>query len=119
MALDGPFRNGAITPDGETLAPDQETGFLEGSRALYTLERLATSLESFFHPSNSGPWALNVKRLFFISSDLTRLSTALRFFGSSHRSILQALEPGTPIHLQDSNGNLKFFTVLMRTKHLC
>jgi proteasome activator subunit 4 len=34
--------------------------FLGGSRALDSLARLIASTESFFHPSNSGPWTNDV-----------------------------------------------------------
>lgn len=38
----------------------QPTGFVAGSKALDTLDRLITSTESFFHPSNSGPYTISV-----------------------------------------------------------
>lgn len=34
--------------------------FLGGSKALDSLARLIASTESFFHPSNSGPWTNDV-----------------------------------------------------------
>ncbi|KAG8737973.1 hypothetical protein FRC10_007440 [Ceratobasidium sp. 414] len=47
MAVDGPVRD-----------HDSNSGFLAGSRALDSLDKLITSVESFFHPSNAGQWTL-------------------------------------------------------------
>lgn len=49
MAVDGPVRD-----------QDSTTGLVAGSRALDSLDRLITSVESFFHPSNAGQWTLLV-----------------------------------------------------------
>jgi hypothetical protein len=49
MALDGPVRE-----------QDSDGGFVAGSRALDSLDKLITSVESFFHPSNAGQWTLIV-----------------------------------------------------------
>ncbi|KAJ6604293.1 hypothetical protein DFH09DRAFT_1300536 [Mycena vulgaris] len=61
MAVDGPARDssGATprTADGKIMQP---TGFVAGSKALDTLDRLITSTESFFHPSNSGPYTISL-----------------------------------------------------------
>lgn len=56
-----------MSVDGEVRAPTpthlrngklpQQTGYFAGSRALDTLDKLITCTESFFHPSNSGPWS--------------------------------------------------------------
>jgi proteasome activator subunit 4 len=68
MAIDGPVRpepieaGKAADGTGEALhAP--AAGFAGGSRALDSLDRLVTSTESFFHPSNSGPWTVAVRHL--------------------------------------------------------
>ncbi|KAJ7630604.1 hypothetical protein FB45DRAFT_746590 [Roridomyces roridus] len=59
MSVDSPVRDSATatppTRDGKILQP---TGYLAGSKALDTLDRLITSTESFFHPSNSGPYTI-------------------------------------------------------------
>ncbi|TFK57500.1 ARM repeat-containing protein [Heliocybe sulcata] len=59
MSVDGPVREDGVTPpsgsESESLA-----GYLAGSRALDSLDRLITSTESFFHPSNSGPWTTSL-----------------------------------------------------------
>lgn len=53
MALDGPIRDG---DDAST----QQIGYLAGSRALDSLDRMITSTESYFHPSNAGHWTFLV-----------------------------------------------------------
>lgn len=35
-------------------------GCLAGSKALDSLDKLVTGTETFFHPSNSGPWSIAV-----------------------------------------------------------
>ncbi|KAK7468647.1 Proteasome activator BLM10 [Stygiomarasmius scandens] len=52
IAADGPIRE--VGNDKSRAVKDQ--GYPAGSRALDTLEKLITSTESFFHPSNSGQW---------------------------------------------------------------
>ncbi|KAF8758973.1 hypothetical protein RHS01_02837 [Rhizoctonia solani] len=42
---------------------DSAIGFVAGSRALDSLDKLITSVESFFHPSNAGQWTLIKWRL--------------------------------------------------------
>lgn len=42
--------------DGEMRDSKNPKGYFAGSKALDSLDRLITSTESFFHPSNSGPW---------------------------------------------------------------
>ena len=53
MSVDGPER----VED----AADSNS-YLAGSQALDALDRLVMSTESFFHPSNSGPWSLSVSK---------------------------------------------------------
>lgn len=55
MAVDGPIREETATPSGST-----QVGYLAGSKALDSLDKLITSTESFFHPSNYGTWAVIV-----------------------------------------------------------
>ena len=58
MTLDGPIREA----DSHNTSPSSElTGFLAGSRALDALDKLITSTESYFHPSNAGHWTFSVR----------------------------------------------------------
>ncbi|EIN13635.1 hypothetical protein PUNSTDRAFT_94829 [Punctularia strigosozonata HHB-11173 SS5] len=58
MAVDGPIRDAPGTPGPGQFNASSQSGYLAGSKALDSLDRLITSTESFFHPSNSGPWTL-------------------------------------------------------------
>lgn len=55
MALDGPIRDS----ENGTSSPNQPS-FLAGSRALDSLDKMITSTESYFHPSNTGHWTFSV-----------------------------------------------------------
>ncbi|KAI0322307.1 hypothetical protein OF83DRAFT_1161297 [Amylostereum chailletii] len=59
MAVDGPDRVDRVSSRVETQTSSQ-TGYLAGSKAMDSLDRLITSTESFFHPSNSGYWSLSL-----------------------------------------------------------
>jgi proteasome activator subunit 4 len=68
MAVDGPARDSATaTPRNVDGKLQQPTGFIAGSKALDALDRLITSTETFFHPSNSGPFTISVKQCNFAS----------------------------------------------------
>lgn len=56
MSLDGPVRG----ETGQSTDDPTQQAFLAGSRSLDTLDKLVTSTESFFHPSNTGHWTLAV-----------------------------------------------------------
>ncbi|KAF8559342.1 hypothetical protein OG21DRAFT_1402974 [Imleria badia] len=67
MAVDGPLRG-----DSASATPSSQSGqttYLAGSKAMDTLDRLITSTESFFHPSNHGHWTV------LLTSFLQRLTT--------------------------------------------
>jgi len=59
MAIDGPSRSDTDSSQNSGEPPLQLV-YLAGSKALDSLDRVITSTESFFHPSNSGPWTLSV-----------------------------------------------------------
>ncbi|ELU44509.1 pyruvate decarboxylase [Rhizoctonia solani AG-1 IA] len=50
----------SMAHDGPVRVQDSAIGFVAGSRALDSLDKLITSVESFFHPSNAGQWTLIV-----------------------------------------------------------
>ncbi|KAH8835430.1 hypothetical protein DL96DRAFT_1675460 [Flagelloscypha sp. PMI_526] len=54
ISLDAPVRQDTEQKDST------KPGSIAGSQALDTLEKLITSTESFFHPSNSGHWSLGL-----------------------------------------------------------
>ncbi|KIK95621.1 hypothetical protein PAXRUDRAFT_826811 [Paxillus rubicundulus Ve08.2h10] len=56
MAVDSPVRRGSAS--AMPASQGSQTVYLAGSKAMDTLDRLITSTESFFHPSNSGPWTM-------------------------------------------------------------
>ncbi|KAI0728586.1 ARM repeat-containing protein [Fomitopsis betulina] len=58
MSLDGPVREELeAVKQGQHFSP-QPTGYLAGSKALDYLDKLITSTETYFHPSNQGFWSL-------------------------------------------------------------
>ncbi|KAG1755009.1 uncharacterized protein EDB91DRAFT_1096702 [Suillus paluster] len=61
MALDGPIRGDSASTPGSPNSP--QMGYLAGSKALDSLDKLITSTESFFHPSNSGHWTFTLTNL--------------------------------------------------------
>ncbi|KAG6869165.1 hypothetical protein C0993_012264 [Termitomyces sp. T159_Od127] len=46
----------SMAVDGEIRGDENQKGYVAGSRALDSLDRVITSTESFFHPSNTGQW---------------------------------------------------------------
>ncbi|KAF9452549.1 hypothetical protein P691DRAFT_696832 [Macrolepiota fuliginosa MF-IS2] len=55
MSVDGEVRISTPVHRQDGNLPKQ-SGYIAGSRALDSLDKLITCTESFFHPSNSGPW---------------------------------------------------------------
>ncbi|EFI28574.1 hypothetical protein CC1G_13601 [Coprinopsis cinerea okayama7 len=56
MRVDGEVRD-------TSAEASKQTGYLAGSKALSSLEKLINSSESYFHPSNTGPWTLSLTSL--------------------------------------------------------
>lgn len=74
MRLDGEIREMLppnIKAKGGKLP--KQTGYIAGSKAMESLDRLITSIESFFHPSNTGLWTLSVRYCFICRSHLLNL----------------------------------------------
>ncbi|KAG5648210.1 hypothetical protein DXG03_006165 [Asterophora parasitica] len=46
----------SMSVDGDVRDEKSQKGYLAGSKALDTLDRVITSTETFFHPSNHGAW---------------------------------------------------------------
>jgi proteasome activator subunit 4 len=61
MALDGEVRE--AVPTNVRVKPGtlpRQKGYIAGSKAMDSLDRMITSIESYFHPSNTGLWSLSV-----------------------------------------------------------
>ncbi|EIW86450.1 hypothetical protein CONPUDRAFT_78796 [Coniophora puteana RWD-64-598 SS2] len=80
MAVDGPVR-GESAASSSSEASGQ-VGYRAGSKALDSLDKLITSLESFFHPSNHGHWSM------ILTNFLTRLTLEFseRWYDEQQRS---------------------------------
>jgi proteasome activator subunit 4 len=59
MRVDGDIRSSTSAKVSEGASP-LPSGYIAGSKAVDSLDRLITSIESFFHPSNTGQWTLSV-----------------------------------------------------------
>ena len=59
MRVDGDIRNSTPAKFSEGASP-LPSGYIAGSKAVESLDRLITSIEPFFHPSNTGQWTLSV-----------------------------------------------------------
>lgn len=116
IAVDGPVRSSAIsTPRSQNAHFDsQQNGYLEGSKAMDYLDKLITSLESFFHPSNYGQWSLTVSgtQWHIWPSANAAYWIARQFRSKTCRRIREALERRRAILLQDPQGTLR---MLLRT----
>lgn len=98
MSVDGPIKaetSGGSTPMTNVDAEITQSGYLAGSKALSSLDKLITSTESFFHPSNSGPWTVLVSNgLLSVTCDANERDEAFVVFITSHRRVLQESEGG-------------------------
>ena len=59
MRVDGEIRKSTPAKVSKGALP-LPSGYVAGSKAVESLDRLITSIESFFHPSNTGQWTLSV-----------------------------------------------------------
>lgn len=70
MSFDGEVRESQAIPGNKNAKDDRlqrQTGFVGGSKAMDSLDRLITSIETFFHPSNTGLYTLSVQYPFMAS----------------------------------------------------
>ncbi|KAL0578024.1 Proteasome activator BLM10 [Marasmius crinis-equi] len=72
MAVDGPVKESATSTPHATNASAQ-TGYAAGSKSVDFLDRLITSTESYFHPSNHGLWTPS------LTNFLQRLTSELMY----------------------------------------
>src|SRR5437016_2755487 len=109
MSVDGPVRVDVTTPPRGGETNQAQTGYLAGSKALDSLDRLITSTESFFHPSNSGQWTLNVNIFDYLmlrKCELMYTRKAYQFLETSCCAIRSALEGRRALNLSDTRGKL-------------
>lgn len=102
MSIDGEVRDSnAPVPRVRGGQLPKQTGYIVGSKAVDSLDRLITSTESFFHPSNSGYWTTGVRLLRFLLSTLTYLFPwqAHNIFATIDGRIYQTHEGGRAGHL--------------------
>jgi len=87
-----------------------QTGYIAGSKAMESLHRLITSIESFFHPSNTGLWTLSVRCCFICRLHLTHIphKKAHDPNPTLERRIHEALERRRTGNLQDPCGKYNF-----------
>lgn len=112
MSLDGPIREDLeAMKQGQHFSP-QPTGYLAGSKALDYLDKLITSTETYFHPSNQGFWSLIVRFIAF-QPQVARANPlpAHNVLASSHCRILETMAGGTRSNLQDPRRSLWAITI--------
>ncbi|KAF5384731.1 hypothetical protein D9757_006213 [Collybiopsis confluens] len=104
ISTDGSIRE----PAAQDGALSQQAGYLAGSKALDTLDRLITSTESFFHPSNSGQWSLT------LTTFLQRLAAEF----ATRMQEEQRESCKTPVTRRLTVGMRKAFVTTLRTPAL-
>ena len=65
MCVDGEIREAAPVDRALVELNPKQAGFTAGSRAVDSLDRMMTSIESYFHPTNTGPWTHSVCVMFY------------------------------------------------------
>ncbi|KAJ3798132.1 hypothetical protein GGU11DRAFT_782291 [Lentinula aff. detonsa] len=106
ISTDGPAREPSF---GDPTSHDLKlAGYLAGSKALDTLDRLITSTESFFHPSNSGQWSIT------LTTFLQRL--AAEFANRVQEEQRETCK--TPVTRRITSGTRKAFVTTLRTPAL-
>ena len=65
MCVDGEVREATHVDKTLMELNPKQASFTGGSRSVDSLDRMITSIESYFHPTNTGPWTLSVCVLFY------------------------------------------------------
>ncbi|TFK41322.1 hypothetical protein BDQ12DRAFT_768249 [Crucibulum laeve] len=109
MCVDGEVRdNSAPATRVRSDQIPRQKGFVAGSKAVDSLDRLITSTESFFHPSNAGHWTPSLTQL------LQRLSA--EFAKRWNEEQIEACK--TPINHRLTPGIKRAFVTILRTPAL-
>ena len=107
MGVDGDVRE--VTPVDRNLTDaklPKQAGFIAGSRAVDSLERMITSIESLFHPSNNGPWSLTVCQSVICADIGTDKFAVNDFYPATEFRIHQALEGRRARYMSNSGSEL-------------
>ncbi|KAH9487094.1 Proteasome activator complex subunit 4 [Psilocybe cubensis] len=138
MRIDGDVRQATPTVEQSKMKEGklpQQTGYIAGSKAMDSLDRMLTSIESFFHPSNTGAWSLSLTTLIqrlgaefakrwkeeeeesCKTPNMHRLTPAIRraFVNSLKTPALLAMFSKDPVCMSYAQGSLRTLATLEPT----